>query len=96
MGKLTINGDVPVRFLYVYQAGYLSFSAHQVLIRNFVPAYVTRLETTTDVLKNQLAVNVARRHFQRIDGSWGANEEEVKWLLGVEKVDMTDDMYIYI
>lgn len=36
----------------------------EVLIRNFVPAYVTRLETATDVLKNQLAVNVFHRKFE--------------------------------
>ncbi|CAL1164307.1 unnamed protein product, partial [Cladocopium goreaui] len=36
----------------------------EVLIRNFVPAYITRLETTTDVLKNQLAVNVFHRKFE--------------------------------
>eukprot|EP00435_Cladocopium_sp_Y103_P041604 s40_g11.t1 len=36
----------------------------EVLIRNFVPAYITRLETATDVLKNQLAVNVFHRKFE--------------------------------
>lgn len=29
----------------------------KVLIRNFVPAYITRLETATDVLKQKLQVN---------------------------------------
>ena len=76
--------------IWVFQPTPLDW--YQVLIRNFVPAYVTRLETTTDVLKNQLAVNVARRHFQRI-GQLVEMKRKYR-LLGVEKLDMTDDIYI--
>lgn len=32
----------------------------QVNIRDFAPAYITRLETATEVLKNKLAVNATR------------------------------------
>jgi len=56
----------------------------EVLIRNFVPAYITRLETATDVLKQKLQVNVFHRKFElpvaprsdepgtaRLDETWG-------------------------
>ena len=56
----------------------------EVDIRNFAPAYITRLETATDVLKSKIVVNVFQRKFElpqaprgdepssaRLDASWG-------------------------
>eukprot|EP00913_Durusdinium_trenchii_P001673 g1549.t1 len=56
----------------------------EVDIRNFAPAYITRLETASDVLKSNIVVNVFQRKFEvpqaprsdepssaRLDASWG-------------------------
>ncbi|CAJ1337353.1 unnamed protein product [Effrenium voratum] len=56
----------------------------EVDIRNFAPAYITRLDTATDVLKSKIVVNVFQRKFElpqaprgdepssaRLDASWG-------------------------
>jgi len=71
----------------------------EVLIRNFVPAYITRLETATDVLKHPLAVNVFHRKFElpvaprtdepgtaRLDATWNlADKAQVRGFVKVQQ-----------